>query len=431
MPITLPQTPDGHEYEDFLAATLQVQGYFIETRLTLREDNKEVLELDVVASPSGEESSHRILYEAKKDGFHFRNLFKLYGQRVYLKIPNACLVSLTPARPKYLPVYEGTGNKLDVRVCHFGLEGPPDTLAPPRNAVTDEQRDRLIAVAWYQQIARRLAIGALLAECKQRAGTTVCDDARDYVFNVRASFFQDTPLARAEALYNAYFNHQCLSGDALALTAEEESVPLGPEAWKRVNDRSEWLWIQGIMYLESAARFIIVKNALDDFLVRGGAPPPEATLKIGSLSLGVPLHALPSSFHAGLEKLRDHEHGLRIPYLFQVFFDLFGGFLFSENEGDLGLLAAVTGIPQHDLVGALRLIDEFFAPDGASMLYEQKGQLLCLKMTPAFVRGGGAFTRKVVFDIEDYATHYPEMGWLVSRWHNSLYEILEPALRKD
>jgi len=43
MPITLPTSPNGERYEDFVVASLKVLGYFAESRLTLREGGKEVL----------------------------------------------------------------------------------------------------------------------------------------------------------------------------------------------------------------------------------------------------------------------------------------------------------------------------------------------------------------------------------------------------
>ena len=61
MPLTPPSSPDGEQYEDFVVATLKALGYFTETRLTLREGKKEVLELDVVATPSGAATSDREL----------------------------------------------------------------------------------------------------------------------------------------------------------------------------------------------------------------------------------------------------------------------------------------------------------------------------------------------------------------------------------
>jgi len=78
--------------------------------------------------------------------------------------------------------------------------------------------------------------------------------------------------------------------------AAEAGISSNQAAWNRVNDGPDWLWVQAIMYLESSARFIIIKNALDDFLARGSAPPPHATLKVGSLSLEMPLE------HSGIER---------------------------------------------------------------------------------------------------------------------------------
>src|SRR5437762_7545975 len=94
MPIALPKNPGGEDYEDLLTAILRVQGYFTETRLTLRAEKKEVLELDVVATPLGKGNAEKCLYEAKKDSVKFEHIFKLYGQKTYLKIPSAVLVSM-------------------------------------------------------------------------------------------------------------------------------------------------------------------------------------------------------------------------------------------------------------------------------------------------------------------------------------------------
>jgi hypothetical protein len=48
MPIDLPKTPSGEQYEDYVAATLRANGYFTESRVVLRENGSEIL-----ARPSG------------------------------------------------------------------------------------------------------------------------------------------------------------------------------------------------------------------------------------------------------------------------------------------------------------------------------------------------------------------------------------------
>lgn len=64
--ISLPNEPDGEQFEDDVAASLKALGHFVETRVVMRDDGKEVLELDVAATPSGLTAASRELYEAKK-----------------------------------------------------------------------------------------------------------------------------------------------------------------------------------------------------------------------------------------------------------------------------------------------------------------------------------------------------------------------------
>ena len=134
MPIALPDSPDGEQYEDFVAASLRALGYFIETRLTLREGTKEVLELDVVATPNGGSGKDRELLEAKKDAFSFSNVFKLFGQRTYLNIGKACLVGLKQPDPLHLPVYETKGRRWESAYATTPSRVPSKTLLPLETA---------------------------------------------------------------------------------------------------------------------------------------------------------------------------------------------------------------------------------------------------------------------------------------------------------
>jgi hypothetical protein len=429
MTISLPADPDGNQYEDLVIACLQVLGYFVEPRITLREAKKDILELDVVATPLGGGPRDRTLYEAKKERFSFSNVFKLYGQRTYLGIDNAALVSLRGAEPDYLPVYEAKGADLAVRMCHL----PADvtalaTLAPPRNLLSDDQRLATAASAWFASIGRTVSHAALLSECKARVGTPALDNARAYVFNSRMSFFQQNPLARAEALYSAYKASPGLAGAAVELVCEELSAD-DKNIWTAVRDTNKYPWIQAILDAENQGRLAIIKNAFDDYAIRGTLPPPTTTLKLGSLSLNVPLHALPKSFQLGLQSLKAHPHAAKLPYLFQAFYALLGGYLFFNDEGELAFIEALTGVPAAEIQGALRLIDIFF-PAATSFFFTAKNEMMAMKMVPAFVRGAGAFVRSSVLELDDYSARYPNMGWLVSRWHNALYNILEPHLKK-
>jgi hypothetical protein len=416
MPITLPREPDGEQFEDFVAATLRALGYFIETRVVLREANKEVLELDVVGTPVGHAFGERELFEAKKDGITFPHLFKLYGQRNYLGIGSACLASLADADPAYRPLYDAKGAELGVRVCCHRIDFDRlADLASPRNGLAVEQRKIVAIIAWYLQIAKRLAQAAMTQECKTRRGEDLYERLRRYGFEVHASFFAKTPLERAEMLYAAYFDSPRLAGELIAAEAGRRSVE--PRVvWNEVNNSSFHLCIQHQILLEASARIAIIKHALDDAISRAGAPVPSPSF-------------LPPRFVEGLRRLRAHPHSLRLPYLFQSFLELFGGFVFQDLEGELALLEAFTGVPRDEVIPALRLLDEFFAPEAGTMFYIVKGQLLCLKMVPGFVRGIGSFLRHKMFALKNYESRYPDLGWLLGKWHNATYSLLEPELR--
>ncbi len=428
MTISLPKKPGGTQYEDLVAACLRVQGYFVESRRTLRDGKKEVLELDVIATPCGRPGTTRALYEAKSGALAFETVFKLFGQRTYLNVGKAYLAYLKPADPLHLPVYEQRAASMDVHVCHLDLDlaGLP-SLAPATNTLSTDQREASVYAAWYQQIARRLAFAAFVDHCGSNRHEPHCERARNYSFNVHAAFFQPTPLARAEALYSAYLDTPKLSGEAVAVTAGA----LGRDTkglWWDLYDLPDHLWIQSLMHIEWSARLSIVKNALDDIAERGSAPPPTTSLKVGSLALEVPLHALPESFVEGLTVLRSHPHASRLAYLYQCVLDLFGGYLHETDTEELALISAFTGVPSADIVPALETIDAFFAPSSGSMLRRQPGGLLLFKMVPAYVRGGGSFMRSALLDFATYEARYPSTGWLLSKWHNALYHTLTPAL---
>lgn len=428
MTISLPKKPDGTQYEDLVVACLRVQGYFVESRLTLRDGKKEVLELDVIATPCGSPGTSRSLYEAKSGSLAFETVFKLFGQRTYLNVNQAFLAYLKPTDPLHLPVYEQRGASMGVRVCHLDLDlAGLAVLAPPTNTLTTDQREAAVRAAWYSQIARRHAFAAFVEHCGDNRTEPHCEKARNYSFNVHAAFFQPTPLARAEALYSAYLDTPKLSGEAVAATAGA----LGRDSqkfWWDLYDLPDHLWIQSLMHIEWSARLSIVKNALDDIAERGAAPPPTTSLKVGSLTLEVPLHALPESFVDGLTVLRSHPHATRLAYLYQCVLDVFGGFLHEDDPEELALISAFTGIPAADIVSSLETIDAFFAPSSGSMLRRQTGGLLLMKMVPAYVRGGGCFMRSALLDFDSYVAKYPSTGWLLTKWHNALYHSLVPAL---
>jgi hypothetical protein len=425
--IILPKAPDGEQFEDFVAASLRALGYFVETRITLREEKKEVLELDVVATPAGDSSAHRELYEAKKHSPTFEVLFKLFGQRTYLGIDRACLATLNEADAQTKPVYEAKGKELQVRTAHYPLDAQPTSLADAHNPLTPEKRDIVVRVAWYLQIAKRIAQAACIHACKSHPSDPHYEALRTYAFKVHASFFAKTPLDRAEALYSAYFEAPKLTGQLVSDFATTQGV--SPVAiWNELNGTSAKVWLQHQMVAESVSRIAIIKHALDHVVAYGPDSLPTITLRLGTTTITIEKHALPHRFVEGLKTLHAHPHSLRLPYLYQTFMELAGGFVIKSSDDDLEMFEQITGVPKAEIVPALLLLDEFFAPVGGSLFYTVKDQLLCCKMVPGFIRAIGSFLRLKFMDLKHYDDMFPVVGWLLNKWHGAGYEVLKMEL---
>jgi hypothetical protein len=74
------------------------------------------------------------------------------------------------------------------------------------------------------------------------------------------------------------------------------------------------------------------------------------------------------------------------------------------------------------------LLDEFFAPTGGSMFFYTKGNLLRCKMVPGFIRGIGSFLRHKFMDFKQYDVKFPDVGWLMAKWHTASYKVLTEDL---
>jgi hypothetical protein len=281
MAINLPSKPTPDDFEDFVAACLLGLGYFIETNITLKEGTTEVLQLDVVASPSGNNFLRRRVYDAKTGKLSFRDLFTLYGWMQYLKITDGCLVYKDELDPERLEALTKISGETGARSCHLSQAGDPRILAEPAIDIPDPLRKKIISIAWYCRIAQRKALAA---------------------FYDQAKINPDSPLIKSTRHYRA-----------------------------------------------------------------------------------------------------------------------------SLQQALFARTAIITGIPLEDVSNCLTFIDKFF-PHDKGWFYEQK-ELRRMKLMPAMFQGAGCFLRKDLYEIKEYEAKFPEQGWLLSRWHNALYFILEPSLK--
>jgi hypothetical protein len=419
MKVELPPAPRDAQYEDFVSAWLSALGYFIETRV--RKYN--VLELDVVAT-SSVDSANRLLIEAKSGRWGFADLFKVFGWRSYLDIPQGWLVcsDVVDAEKKALMDDEVTPAS-NVAGLHMTPDSTDLWIAPIPCVTTADEKDRrtLLEIAWYQRIANRLAYIAFTHACKSNPGDNLLQMARQYDYAVETSFFSSTAQQRIARLYEAFKTSPKLTGAFVDRIAADGKLTV-EEIYRRLENEPDLLWLQYVMLLEHRARILIVKNALE-VIPPSRSSGPSRGISWAKLSY----LALPQSFREGVEKLHSLPFADSVPYVLQLYLEYFGGF--HTGDSDLALLARLAGVEQGTLAASLDILDAFF-PVGSGKpwcTYSFSGQLVRLKLCPALVRGAGCFMRKRALKLDDYST-FGKCGFLLVQWHNALLSIVGKEL---
>lgn len=430
--ISLPKKPKGDDYEDLVGAYLIALGYFIETNLHLREGTVEILELDIIATPATNPLTDALLLDAKSGKSGFADIFKMFGWMKYLGIGKGCVVRTEPPEADKRDAMEAVKKATNVHVATLDLASSAFDLACLDGSalpMPDEIRSKMLSAAWYGRIGQRKCLRAFIDFTKSLGdGVPEVKAATDYRWAIEQAFLAPEPIKRATRLYAAYSASPQVTGALVKHLAGGDAEKEKAE-WEKVRDLPERTSLQYSLMMENAARLGIVKNALLHVLDGETKPTPSPVKgpKVIDWS-AFETWMMPGSFKTGLAALKDHPHRTKIPHLFQVFIEVFGGFYRLNDDADLNNLSACTGIPKADVVPCLELFNSFF-PIPKGWFVTEKGELCMMKMVPAIFRGTGAFLRSNLHDEQNYSKLYPEMGWLVSKWHNALYHVLEPHLK--
>lgn len=447
MTIQLPQDPKAETYEDLIAACLTGLGFFIEANLHLRDQSTEVLELDVVATPVTNPLNETLLLDAKSGKSGIADMFKMFGWRSFLHIPKACVVRSQPPDRHRVKAMKKLAKETAVHVATVNLDDfdldcfPSVSIDMPQKIL-----DAIIPAAWYGRMAKRLCLREFITLTK-RNDITSASVAKEYRWAIEQSFFVRLPIDRAKAVYDAYMNTPGITGRIVDEIAEAEDAS-ADGIWDQIRDSKNHPALQFSLMMEHTARLRIVKNAMihllqrqaDQSLRRKKAPkkhtkkktklPAFKRLTKEDLKWLVHEWGMPDSFRNGLKKLRTHRHRERIPFLWQLFIEVFGGFYCLRDDCDLQVLSDATEIPVDDVVECLELYETFF-PVTNGWFFETKGELRIMKMVPAVYHGTGVFVRDFLFGKEEYDKHIPSMTFLRAKWNNALYGILESELKSS
>lgn len=418
--ISLPKEPKGEQYEDAVASFIRSMGYFVDTRLILHSDGREILELDLVATPANENSGNKILVDAKSGKTGFADIFKIYGWRIYLKIPVGCIVRHKTIPSSEKKVFDRYGKELAISAREFSLE-KPDGLCdvfPEIIEINDKQRGQIFTAGWYAATIERICYHEFNKFRTSNSNMKIVEDVRQYDRACRIAFFDNDPLNRVKKLYDAFKNAPGISGQCINYISQIEKVD-ETRAQDMVFDTPKYLWVQYAMMLEHRARIQIIKNGVE---VIAKYSPNEIS-KNGIVDL------VPDNFLNGLELLRNHKFRYELPYLLHLFIEILGGYYitYDKFDSDLAMISDVSNIPSKDIVDCLQIINEFF-PTPKGWFLNCKNELFEIKYFPAVWRGIGSFARHGYLFKDYYNDIAPKMGWLLSKYHNVAYNTLLPVL---
>jgi hypothetical protein len=427
MPIRTPQDPTGKTYEDMLAAFFTALGYFIETNLSKKESNNDVLELDIVITPSDGTYLQRQFVEAKSGDWGISDIFKLAGWKQYLGIGAGSLVYKTRVEERKERGAERVATALGLQCTRVNLpEGEGESAFRECISLPDEIRSRLFHVGYYLRIAERLAADKFNSACKANSSVPSYTNAKSYQISLSDAFFEPNSILRAKALYSAYFACPKLS-KALVDTAVEAGKTES-SVWSDVRNYNKRLPIQYCMFLEQKARIEILKNAFDRIIEKENDVNSSVDIR-GFMGLDWDVLTLPPSFIEGMSWLSHYQHRFRVPFFFQVFLEILGGFYIEGDEGEKELISSLSGIPPEDVELVIQKMNDFFPFSGGWVA--KFDSIACFKMVPAFVRGAGCIIRKRHYQLKSYGERFAKAASAMSMWHNALYQLLEPTLGKE
>jgi hypothetical protein len=423
---TLPDVPRGKELEDFVAALLQCTGYFIEKNI----EERNVLELDIVASTYDAKGPTRQLFEVKEGSAQFSDISKVLGWMKYLNIDRGAFVSAqAPDKPLefFVTRCEQVGMKFVLIGDH---ENAASIFAEAGFGAADPGLHSIWRFSLW--VERNLLEGLRRFQHAHPEMEAPLEALNYYRLINNGIFFTRDVVDRINLLYKAFQAHPHLTaaaaeelhGGTFDCGTIETQAPQMQAAFRH----GRHILLQACMYLEHRARLSLLKAAVD-YLSEGGAVRENLD---GTIRIDFRVASLPQTFLQGLSRLRSQPSYQKYPLFWQAFLWGWGGLIVVDREeDDLIGLSEQTGMSPDEARTALSAFDWLFPiPNG--WLYQMPTAAYRLtKLVPWPFQGLGAWQRLV----RSGQTEYSDLGLsgqytgsdLANR-HNSCVRLLEGEL---
>ena len=428
MPLYLSDIPtSGAELEDYVAALFLAAGCFVEKNI----EERNVLELDIVATDYTQDTPRVVLAEAKSGDWGFGDLFKVVGWMRYLRIDEGAMLVREIPHDKDLDRLGGIFGPLSVTIVRLDdLEEASNRFAESGLPVVRHPQE---VEQWrWVHTAERVLLRQLIALKKSqldRQGPSAVAGYHELVNN--GIFFEPSIAGRLSHLYEAYQTHPKL---ALGCALEMDDDPFDPNPFfktsPRMSDamlRGEHSLLQASFYVEHRARLAILKPAVD-LACRAPRVVDKLVGRTTAFRTGVP--TLPASFVEGLRWLTEQPTFRHYPRLWQMFLWSWGGFVLRDREDvEYGWLSDQSGVPKDEVAAALQAFDYFYPIEGSWFATPGPTHCKMIKMMPWAFLGLGSHHRLTAYGLTDYV----EFGYSdytatdMARWHLHAYELLSSS----
>ncbi len=434
--ITLPEIPEGKEFEEYIAAYFNSAGFYVDRSLILRKEGAfsqtEILELDIHITDYRQDFHKMTLVEVKSGDWGMNEVFKIRGWMDLLNLQKGLFVTMKP--PQELMPYEKVAEHLgidlvpisDLSLTQKFLEAHlGDSELDPRDIATWRYS------YWLEQ--------ALIEELKQRkkrdkaAKRHVALDKYLYEVN-NGTFFCPSITDKADRLYTAFRRNPHItakvSHEGNGESFDEEYSICTEESYKKTFFEAKYTDLQISMYVEHRARLAILKAAVDYCLYNKA----DEFDKIGGIvdeeGIQIPFEKLlPESFVSVIPEIQQEPYFHLYPIFWQWFLWVFGGFILKDyEEQEFLLLSQKTGIPISQLGKAFTFYDRLF-PTPSGWLKEQKSSNIReINMFPVPFKGLGANYRRYYHcqkrEFEELQLTSQNARKDIIKWNNLACEVL-------
>lgn len=392
----------GEEFEDFVSAVFQCSGYYVERNIIEREENKEVLELDIVATRYDMLQSKSLIVEVKSGTWGFPDLFKIKGWLDYLKYKNGIFV--TNVYKKDYELYKKKAKKLGIELIQLKELSYPAVSESLKKIIPDFEFVESDFATWIDSYRIERKILKDLKNYKNNIAPNEKSFQKldEYYFLLNCGiFFEESIVDRVRKLYETFQKFPRISArcgnELIGRSFDKEVKKLNDNIYEATYYDCKYNRIQISTYIEHRARLALLKNAVDYLLER---KRKDIAIEVFAEDFEEELfHYLPSSFKRGINQLERHSYFYKYPLFWQWFMWIFGGFILEDyKEREYEILSQKTGIPVDEIPKAFESYQILFPQDdGWFINLAPQSSIRVLKMFPRPFSGIGANYRKLIY----------------------------------